>query len=521
MITLNNIRELILKQDNELENMLRDYFEQIIDNDNNNKSKDSISSKELENEFNRLLENGQIEEAKNIIEKYKSIYGENEVTYSMEGIAFVTEGDLENAYNIFLKGLQIYKDNIDLLFNMAYVNLLLGNNDECRKYCNECILYSTDEEVKNQVYEILNTLNEKIHTFITINLKDDSEIFSLIDNMKHKIINLLQTENINSENKYEQNGITIYETNNTNNIMEYLIRNNSNCTVIVNDIEYLKILENIKKQVNIIYYTNNNLYTDKSNYLNSSTDLYKENNLCNISNMIITNNISVYIFKKIIEERDNVLFINNNEKNMVDISDFINNYESIEGQNINSIETHYSLIDDEYKKILFGLVREEKSIDNCITLAKYAYEKYNTGEFYKIYIILLCKNKDYLNLVSTAINSEFCEEVYKLELVYLYNMEKYELIEFITYLSINLYKKMDLSETYEFDYKMANYLFIINRFEESYNSFISVLQKNDYLVNSPIVNRNISYLLYANQNTDYEKFYSLYLELLKSFNKEK
>ena len=59
-------------------------------------------------------------------------------------------------------------------------------------------------------------------------------------------------------------------------------------------------------------------------------------------------------------------------------------------------------------------------------------------------------------------------------------MEKYELIEFITYLSINLYKKVDLSETYEFDYKMANYLFIINSFEESYNSFISVLQKNNY-----------------------------------------
>ena len=56
--------------------------------------------------------------------------------------------------------------------------------------------------------------------------------------------------------------------------------------------------------------------------------------------------------------------------------------------------------------------------------------------------------------------------------------------------------------------------------KEAYNRYILVLQKGDYLSNSPLINRNMSYLLYANKNTDYEKFYSIYTNLLKVFREE-
>lgn len=522
MITLNNIRELILKQDSELENILKEYFLQSKDD---NVSDDYNYKKDLENEFNLLLEKGQVQEAKKIIEDYKLRYGIDETTYSMEGIIFVTEGNLEKAYDKFYEGLEINNLNVDLLFNMAYVNLLLGNVNESRDYCNKCLLYSKDEELNNQVYDILDNLNKvntkDIYTFVTIGVKNDDEILKFIKKENHKIINILENKDIKLENKYDEDGITIYEVNNVSDTLGFITRNNENCVILIGNLVPTKFIKNISNESKIIYYTNNNLYTDKSNYMNNNVDIFLEKEICNISNLIITNNISVYNFKKIIEKRDNVFFIKNNDDEIFNIVNIVKNYENIsEEQIVNFINKELVLIEDEYEKSLFAIAKEQNNMDKCISLSKYIYDNYNTEESYKMYMSLLCKSKDYLNLLDTSIKSNFCEDVYKLEIIYLYNLQKYDLVEFITYLSMRLYNNIDLSGNNHIDYKMANYTFDINAFKSSYNRYILVLENNDYLVNSPIVNRNMSYLLYANENNDYKKFYSIYTELLKSFNNE-
>lgn len=72
MITLNNIREIILKQDNELEEIIKEYFLQSKEKNEDEYGKHKIN---LEKEFNLLLENRQLAEAKDLIGNYKLKYG--------------------------------------------------------------------------------------------------------------------------------------------------------------------------------------------------------------------------------------------------------------------------------------------------------------------------------------------------------------------------------------------------------------------------------------------------------------
>lgn len=517
MITLNNIREIILKQDNELEEIIKEYFLQSKEKNEDEYGKHKIN---LEKEFNLLLEKGQLAEAKDLIGNYKLKYGINETFYSMEGILFVNEGKFEEAYNSFYQGLEKNNLNLDLLFNMAYVNLLMGNFDESREYCNKCLLYSKDEGLNEQVNDILENLNtivdSKIYTFITIGVKNNDEMFEIIKRENHNVINIIENKNIKTENKYNENGITIYEVNSISDTLDFITRNNDNCIVFIGDIIPIKTIQNIDNQTKVIYYTNKNLYLDKSNYMNNSIDLFLEKEICDISNFIMTSDISIYNFKKIIEKRNNVFFI----KNSIDeILSIINNSSDIFKDQFKSFETEgLNSNYDEYTKILFEIAKEQKNIDNCINLSKYIYDNYNTEESYKIYINLLSDKKDYLSLINSLINTKYCEDIYKLEITYLYNLERYDLIDFILQLSMNVYNKIDLSGDIDINYKMANYAFNINNFKVSYNRYISLLENDKYLINSPIVNRNMSYLLYANENTDYKKFYSVYIELLNSFN---
>lgn len=516
MITLDNIRELVRKQDKELEDLIKKYFLQSQDI---NTMTDKKTEKEIEKDINELLEKGQIEEAKKIVENYRTNNRDSAITYSMEGIIYTAEGDFERAYNSFNKGLEIDNLNVDLLFNIAYVSLLLGRLDECKINCDKCLLYSRDEDLNNQVYSILDTLNqrnnENLYTFITISQEND-EIYKLIQEKKHRIINIV--ENKDEEREYENNGVTIYEVNNVENTIESLTRNTRNCVLLMDNPIQSKFIKYINDDTKIVYYTNNNLYTDKKNYLNNNIDILNEKIICDASELILTNNISVYIFKSIIEKRNNILLISSESENSIDTFRIMkNNTTKLEDENIKVINKWVEKTESDYIKLMLKLAIEKNNINNCICLAKEIYETYKTEESYKIYISLLVENKEYSKLLTSMIDSLYCEEVYKLEITYLYNLQKYDLIDFIVYLSLKLYKNIDSLKSNHIDYIIGNYTFDINNFKEAYNRYILVLQKGDYLSNSPLINRNMSYLLYANKNTDYEKFYSIYINLLKVF----
>ena len=49
---------------------------------------------------------------------------------------------------------------------------------------------------------------------------------------------------------------------------------------------------------------------------------------------------------------------------------------------------------------------------------------------------------------------------------------------------------------------------------EQFKCICSLMNENNNLINSPIVNRNLGYLMYSKGNCDYEKFYNMYKQLI-------
>ena len=69
----------------------------------------------------------------------------------------------------------------------------------------------------------------------------------------------------------------------------------------------------------------------------------------------------------------------------------------------------------------------------------------------------------------------------------------------------------------EINYKRALYYFELNQFDLSLNKYKDIQNSESKFINSPLVNRNIAYLLYANRNENYEKFYNFYKELMEIY----
>ena len=298
--------------------------------------------------------------------------------------------------------------------------------------------------------------------------------------------------------------------------MEFIIRKHENCIIITNNINFTNNIKNLKDRCKIIYYTNNNLYIDKSDYLNNNIKMYMENEICNICDFICTNNISVYTFKKILEGRDNIYLFNNSGFNTLDINYILEQNNSISDKEIlKDIELYSETINDNYVKSIYKIVINYENIDECIKYIKNIYELYNTEEIYKIYLFLLNKSNNYEDIYELVMNSEFCDDIYKLEIKYLKSNNYYSLINFIVNLSIRVYKNIDNYFNDFTEYKRANYRYELNMFKQAYDNYIEIMESNNELKTSPLVIRNISYLMYVNKNKDYEKFYNNYKELIK------
>ncbi|WML35489.1 glycosyltransferase [Clostridium sp. OS1-26] len=85
--------------------------------------------------ISKIINNGQLFQAKELIMEYeKSIKNDIEI-YSIKAVVAVIESRLDDAEEILREGLGIDSQYYDLLYNMAYVQQLKGNN-ELAKYFN-------------------------------------------------------------------------------------------------------------------------------------------------------------------------------------------------------------------------------------------------------------------------------------------------------------------------------------------------------------------------------------------------
>ena len=89
------------------------------------------------------------------------------------------------------------------------------------------------------------------------------------------------------------------------------------------------------------------------------------------------------------------------------------------------------------------------------------------------------------------------------------SIQELDLIRFIINISIKNYKPLDYNNNV--DYKMAKYCYELICFEKAYDKYmiiINIIIKN----NSPLVSRNIAFLMYKNAYSHLSKVFIITIE---------
>lgn len=116
-------------------------------------SKDVLSKAKAKTK--ELIESGEIEFAKELIEKYKDLLKNDVEVYSMRAIIAMIEGKMEEAEQILLEGYKIDNSNFDLLYNLGYLYESMGINSSSLSYYKRAKIYcddiGLDKELENKI----------------------------------------------------------------------------------------------------------------------------------------------------------------------------------------------------------------------------------------------------------------------------------------------------------------------------------------------------------------------------------
>ncbi len=503
MFNLNEIRELVIKQDKELEELLLSYIKQYNNEETNNLDNIYYDIFDLKKSIENYIKNKDFDKALELTEKYKSINGIDIDYYSMLGTIYLYQNKLESALDNFLKVLEIDDYHIDTIYNMGYMNLLLGNEEEALYFYERCINITENEELIKELEETIKLLKKKVikYTFVQIGNDEEDSVFNYIDN-KENLIKIIEKKDLDTPNIYIEDNIKVYEINKKQNkeILEYILRKYKNVVFIFSSYTKLSLLIPFKERAKLVYYKNENYYTTENDFLNRNINLFLEKECFRDIHFAITNNILVYLYKRYVENRNDIFLIDNNI--LID----------------NILYNHYNILDldktklSEYEKDLFELsLLEDK---NILYSVKDMYYKYKTKELYDIYSSLLLNENKYEDLVKLSIESKFIKEVYTLEFLYVYSIKEFELLKFVHYISIGNFALADVDIDNYLDYRIAVINFEITKHKDSYKKYLEIIEKDLFLLSSPMTNRNISYLMYLHQNNDYIKYYKNYKDYL-------
>ncbi len=461
----------------------------------------------IKNKIENFINANYLINAKSYLQKYEELFSKDVSYFSMKGVIAIRENNLSEAVDSFLKAFEIDNSNVDVLYNMGYLNVLLGNLQDALYFYNRCIALSDDNDLIQEVIsiknDIENTLNEKLYTFVMVNIDKDDSIFNSVNNKKNSIIRLSEKQDIEKANIYMDNNIKVYDINREeiNIIIEYIIRNNDDVVLIFNDYNKYDNVMNFKDRVKIIYYSEANYYID---YMDRNYSLFVEKQACENVDFIVTKDIKVYNYKKIIEGRNNVFFIDKNVNNTFTLDCILNN-------KINyNIDSYLVNLDEESEKFsyLIGLyINDDKE---KFDLSEYIYNNFNNEEAYNIYLSLIIKQKDYIKLKQVIIGSCYCDEIYKAEVIYWFNKKERELLEFIVNISMKNFVLADVYSKNYTDYVVALLNFESSKYDYAYKLYHNIIQQSDKFIDSPLFNRNVSCLMYLNKNDYYREYFIKY-----------
>jgi len=118
----------------------------------------SAYQKKIKDNIKLLIEKNMPEEAKELLKQYESIVGGDVDIYSIKGVIYMMEGDMNKAEEILAQGLDVEPENFDLLYNMAYLHQYNGQIESAIEFYKKALQFSNNEKEADEVFEILKEL---------------------------------------------------------------------------------------------------------------------------------------------------------------------------------------------------------------------------------------------------------------------------------------------------------------------------------------------------------------------------
>lgn len=158
--------------------------------------------KQFKENIHSLIEKGLLVEAKDMITQYEQIVKDDVDIYSIKGVIAMMEGDMDEALILINKGLKINPENLDLLYNKAYLLEQIKEYKESYQLFKRVLLKTSDLNLKQ---DIKNKLNEIRNIDSSVELKGKLSILIFYNNTNRKFQSFL-------EKWYFEYGYTIIES---------------------------------------------------------------------------------------------------------------------------------------------------------------------------------------------------------------------------------------------------------------------------------------------------------------------
>nr|WP_010676905.1 acyltransferase [Bacillus timonensis] len=115
---------------------------------------------QIKNNIEKLINNGNTNEAKQILENYEKLVEHDIDIYSLKAAISIKENNLEMAKTILLNGLENYEFDFDLLYNLAYVYELSELYVKALEYYLLASTICTDEKIQNEIERKISILQK-------------------------------------------------------------------------------------------------------------------------------------------------------------------------------------------------------------------------------------------------------------------------------------------------------------------------------------------------------------------------
>ncbi len=152
-----------------IELLLKEFKEKIKYDDNNKFENYKFKVKE---NINNLINQGNLEEARKVIDEYEEIIKKDLDIYSMKAVIYIINNKFKDAMMILKEGLAIDENNFDLNYNLAYIYEQTELYLESLETYEKIVFNMKESNQRTNIIEKINNLEEKNKEIIRKQLKE-------------------------------------------------------------------------------------------------------------------------------------------------------------------------------------------------------------------------------------------------------------------------------------------------------------------------------------------------------------